>query len=76
MLALWIAVTASAPARARVLERESRDPRRRLLGDDLQALDDARHDLVLEARVEILGVLADDDQIDVRESGSARLAGS
>ena len=34
----------------RVLEREPRDPRRGLLGDDLQALDDARHDDVLEAR--------------------------
>jgi hypothetical protein len=41
MFALWIAVTRLRPERARVLEREPRDPRRRLLGDDLQALDDA-----------------------------------
>ena len=46
----------------------SRDPRRRLLGDDLQALDHAGHDLVLEPGVEILGVLADDDQVDVGEA--------
>ena len=51
----------------RVLEREPRDPRRRALGDDLQALDDAGHDLVLEAGVQILGVLADDHQVDARE---------
>ena len=42
MLALWIAVTCLRPCVSRVLERELRDPRRRLLGDDLQALDDAR----------------------------------
>ena len=58
---------------AGVVEGEARDPGRGLLGDDLQALDDARHDLVLEAGVEILGVLADDDQIDVLEA--ARHAG-
>ena len=47
-----------------MLEGEPRDARRRLLGDDLQALDHAGNDLVLEARVEILGVLADDDEVD------------
>ena len=52
----------------RVLERELRDPRRRLLGDDLQALDDAGDDLVLEPGVQVFGVLADDDDIDVGES--------
>ena len=66
MFALWIAVTRFRPSRARVVEGEPGDPRRRLLGDDLQALDDAGDDLVLEAGVEILGVLADDDQVDVR----------
>ena len=71
MFALWIAVTFLRPSRARVLEREPRDPRRRLLGDDLQALDDAGDDLVLEAGVEVLGVLADDDQVDVLRSGSS-----
>ena len=53
----------------------SRDARRRLLGDDLEALDHARDDLVLEAGVEVLGVLADDDQVDVREAARARRAG-
>ncbi len=64
MFALWIDVTFLRPCLRRVLEREVRDPRRRLLGDDLQALDHARHDLVLEPGVEILGVLADDHQVD------------
>ena len=66
MLALWIAVTVLRPCRRACSNANSRDARRRLLGDDLQALDDAGHDLVLEAGVEILGVLADDDEIDVR----------
>ena len=39
------------------------------LGDDLQALDHAGHDLVLEAGVEILGVLAHDDEIDALVAG-------
>src|SRR5581483_1671003 len=39
----------------------------RLLGNDLQALDDARHHLMFEAGVEDLGIFADDDQIDVLE---------
>ena len=68
MLALWIAVTASRPVRARVLERELRNPRRRLLGDDLDALHDARDDLVLEPGVQVFGVLADDDDVDVGEA--------
>ena len=48
---------------ARVVEREFRNARRRLERDDLQALDHARHDLVLEAGIEILGVLAHDHEI-------------
>ena len=67
MLALWIAVTRLAAVPPRVLERELRDARRRPLRDDLQALDDARHDFVLEPGVEVLGVLADDDQVDALE---------
>ena len=59
---------ALAPVPARVLERESSDSRRRLLGDDLQALDDAGNDLVFQPGVEILGVLADDDEVDVAET--------
>ena len=49
------------------LEREPRDVRRRLLGDDLEALDDAGHDLVLDPGVEVFGVLANDDQVDALE---------
>ena len=55
---------ALAAVLARVLEGEPRDARRGLLGDDLQALDDARDHLVLEPRVEVLGVLANDDEVD------------
>ena len=56
----------AAPAvLARVIEREHRDARGRPLGDDLQAFDDARHDLVFEPRIEILRVLAHDDQVHV-----------
>ena len=49
----------------RVVEGELRDPGRGLLGDDLDRLHHARHHHVLEARVEVLGVLADDDEVDV-----------
>ncbi len=59
---------AAAGAR-RVLEREARDPAAGALGRHLDALDDAGNDLVLEARVLALGVLADDDQV---EAGIAR----
>jgi hypothetical protein len=51
----------------RVVERELGNPRRRPGRDDLQALDDAGYDLMLEAGIEILGVLADDHEIDVLE---------
>ncbi len=53
-----------APVSPRVGERKLHDPRRCALGDDLQALDHARHHLMLEACIEILGVLAHDDQVD------------
>ena len=69
MLALWMAVTFLRPCVPRVLERKTGDARRRALRDDLQALDDARYDFVLEARVEILGVLADDDHVHALEPG-------
>ena len=49
-----------------MLEGELGDARRGARGDDLQALDDAWNDFVLEAGVQILRVLADDDEIDVR----------
>src|SRR5262249_24545124 len=50
-------------------EGEPRDSRRRALRDDLQAFDDAWHDLVLQAGIQIFRVLADDDQVDVLEAG-------
>ena len=43
---------APAAVAPRVLEGEPRDPRGRHLGDDLERLDDPRHDDVLEAAVE------------------------
>ena len=67
MLALWTAVTRLRPCRRACSKANSRDPRRRALGDDLQALDDARHDFVLEAGVQVLGVLADDHEVDALE---------
>ena len=76
MLALWIAVTFLRPCRRACSNAKCGDPRRRALGDDLQALDDARHDFVLEAGVEILGVLAHDDQVDALKPRRRRPAGS
>src|SRR5581483_9412384 len=49
------------------IERVARDPLRRARRDHLDALDDARRDLVLDAGVEVLRVLADDDEIDACE---------
>ena len=49
---------------ARVLEGEPGDARGSLFGDDLQALDHAGHDFMLDARVQSLGIFANDDQID------------
>src|SRR3984957_14570969 len=51
-----------------IVEREFRDARRGFLSDDLQALDDAGNDLVLEARVEIFGIFANDHDIDAVEA--------
>ena len=52
-----------APVLARIFECELRNARRSALGNDFQALDDARHHGVLEPRIQILGVFADDDQV-------------
>ena len=49
----------------RVLEGEAGDPLRRRAGDDLDALGGVVADHVLDAGVQVLGVLADDDQVDV-----------
>ena len=48
-----------------VLEREPGDPLRGGAGDDLDALGGVRADHVLDARVEVLGVLAHDHEVDV-----------
>ena len=57
----------------RVLEREAGDPLRGLAGDDLDALRGIAADDVLDARVEVLGVLADDDEVDVVEAADDAL---
>mmetsp|Transcript_4585 Transcript_4585/g.16054 ORF Transcript_4585/g.16054 Transcript_4585/m.16054 type:complete len:283 (+) Transcript_4585:1653-2501(+) len=49
----------------RVLEGILRDPRARLLRDDLEGLHDAGNDLVLKARVLALRVLSNRHQVDV-----------
>ena len=49
----------------RVVEGEPGDPLGRLAGDDLDALGGVATDHVLDAGVEVLGVLADDDEVDV-----------
>ena len=64
MLALWMAwifLRLNAP---RVFEGKPGDARGGLLGDDLQALDHAGHNFVLDARVQSLGVFAHHHQID------------
>ena len=65
MFALWTAVTLRRPLLDRVLEGVARDPLRRRAGDDLDALGRVGPDAVLDAGVQVLGVLADDDQVDV-----------
>ena len=57
------------PNFAGVLKGPARDARGGLFGDDLDALHHARHDLVLDARVQSLGIFADDDEIDARIAG-------
>ena len=65
MLALWTAVTLLPAVGDRVLEGVAGDPLGRRAGDDLDALGGILADHVLDAGVEVLGVLADDDQVDV-----------
>ena len=59
---------APAPLALGELEGVLRDPQAGVLGHDLEALDDAGRDAVLEARVEALGVLAHEDQVDALEA--------
>ncbi len=47
-------------------EAVSGDARRGFFGDDLDAFDHARDDDVLEAGVEVFGVLAHDDEVELR----------
>ena len=58
----------AAVARARARTRSCAMRVEASLGDDLQALDDTRDDFVLEAGIQILGVLADDHEVDAREA--------
>lgn len=48
-----------------VLEGVAGDAGRGVVGDELDRLDDAVDDLVLDARVLALGVFADDDRVDI-----------
>ena len=68
MFALCTAVTRLRPCVRAYSKANLRDARRGLLGDDLDRLDDAGNDLVLETAVEILRVFADDDDVDVLEA--------
>ena len=52
-----------------VVEGVAGDPLRRCPGDDLDALRRVRADHVLDAGVEVLGVLADDHEVDVLVAG-------
>ena len=65
MFALCTAVTLCAAVGDGVVEGVARDPLGRGAGDDLDALRRVRADAMLDARVQVLGVLAHDDQIDV-----------
>src|SRR5262249_54939729 len=60
---------------SRVFECEPCDATRCAVGDDLQTLDYTGDHFVLEAGVEIFGVFADDDQIDVLVTAGDALHG-
>src|SRR5581483_4120450 len=49
-----------------IVECKARNAGARLLRHDFQALDHAGNDFVLQARIETLGILTNDDQVDVR----------
>ena len=72
MLALWMAITFLRLSRRDHSKAERAILRGGLLGDDLQALHHAGHHFVLQAGIEILGVLAEDGQIE-RQIVEARL---
>ena len=65
MFALWTAVTLCRPLATRVVEGVAGDPLGRRPGDDLDALGGVGPDHVLDPGVQVLGVLADDHEVDV-----------
>ena len=65
MLALCTADDFFPAMRLGVLEGKFGDTRRSLLGDDLQALHDARDDFMFDAGIKPFGILAHDHQVDV-----------
>ena len=71
MFALWNTVTLLRPAIDDVLKRGAGDSKGSCLGSDFEARDDTLGHLVLDTAVEPLGVLAEDDEIDVSRSASA-----
>ena len=71
MLALWMAVTFLRPSRRAYSKAARAILRGGLLRDDLQALHHARHHFVLQAGIEILGVLAEDGQVERQIAESA-----
>ena len=77
MVALWAAVTFRRPMRGGRSRKRTRAMRVQARSvTTLSALDHARHDLVLDPRVQPLGVLAHDHEVDVLDSASRRPAGS
>src|SRR5262249_32701764 len=53
----------------RVVERESGDASGSFLGDDFEAFHDARDDFMLETGVKVFGGFANDDDIEILNSG-------
>src|SRR5579864_2249599 len=51
---------------ARIVESETRDAGGGFRGDDLQALDHAGNNFMLDAGIKALGIFANDDQVNVR----------
>ena len=72
MLALWMAATFLRLSRRDHSKAARAILRGRLLRDDLQALHHAGHHFVFQAGIEILGVLAEDGQVE-RQIVEARL---
>src|ERR1051325_4419170 len=54
-----------SPLAPRIFEGEFSDAARGVIRDYLEAFDDAGHDLMFEAGIEVFGILADDYQINI-----------